>query len=279
MSQAGRFLSEMTHMRVTSLLLICLSLVAYSQETPASPKIGELVTDRPDFTESAEVVPRGWLQWESGFQFDRSGDTRGYTFGAPLLRFGFSKRFELRLATDGVVGQRGGGTPLLRGMADSSVGFKYKFVDESKWLPSFSVIPAVSLPSGHPVFTSAKADPGVKFALGKDIPLGFSLSSNIKYNSLSDGIGRYNQSAVTISVGHGFGERFAGYWELYSFNCDERASGRMTVFQTGVTTAVGQNAQLDVSIGRRLTTVGPDWLVSFGWATRHPLGFISKLKR
>ena len=269
----------MAYMRVTSLLLLSLSLVAYSQETPASPKIGELVTDRPDFTESAEVVPKGWLQWESGFQFDRAGDSRGYTFGAPLLRFGITKKFELRLATDGVVGQRDAVDPIHRGMADSSIGFKYKFKDESKWLPSFSVIPAVSLPTGHSAFTSSKADPGVKFALGKDVPFGFSVSSNINYNSLTDGIGRYNQSAVTLSVGHGFGERFAGYWELYSFNCDERSSGRMTVFQTGVTTAVGQNTQLDVSVGRRLTSVGPDWLVSFGWATRHPLGFTSWFKR
>ncbi len=269
----------MTNMRVISLLLLSLSLVAFSQETSTSPKIGELVTDRPDFTESAEVVPKGWLQWESGFQFDRSGTSRGYTFGAPLLRFGISKKFELRLATDGVVGQRESGDPLLRGMADSSIGFKYKIVDESKWFPSFSAIPAVSLPSGHSAFSSGKADPGVKFALGKDVPLGFSVSSNINYNSLSDGIGRYNQSAVTLSVGHAFGERFAGYWELYSFNHDERNSGRMTVFQSGVTTAVGQNAQLDVSVGRRLTSVGPDWLVSFGWATRHPLGFTTWFKR
>lgn len=38
----------------------------------------------------------------------------------------------MRLATDGVVGQRESGDPLLRGMADSSIGFKYKIVDESE---------------------------------------------------------------------------------------------------------------------------------------------------
>lgn len=260
------------------LTIICTGFV-FAQEAAEPPRVGELVTDRPDFTESAEVVPKGWLQWESGFQFDRTGGSRGYTFGAPLFRIGLSSRLELRLSSDGVVGAREARDPIKRGMADSAIGVKYKISKERRWLPAMALIPAVSIPSGHPAFTSSGADPGVKFAWGKDVPAGFSLSGNVNYNSLTDAAGRYNQNAVTLSVGHGFTERFAGYWELYSFNCDERASGRMTVFQTGFTTAVGQNTQLDISVARRLTTVGPDWMMSFGWATRHPLGPRSWFKK
>ncbi len=228
-------------MRTIASIIFAGTLGLYGQGAENKQKVGELVTDRPDFTESTEVAPKGWLQWESGFQFDKAGDAKGYTFGAPLLRFGITRRFELRLSTDGMVGERDARDPMRRGLADAGLGFKYKLKDESKWFPAFSVIPAVSLPMGHRAFTSSKADPGVKFALAKDVPGGFGLSSNFNFNSLSDGDGRYHQNAATISVGHGFGERFAGYWELYTFNHDERASGRMTVFQTGVTTAIGQN--------------------------------------
>lgn len=53
----------------------------------------------------------------------------------------------------------------------------------------------------------------------------------------------------------------------------------MTVFQTGVTTAIGQHTQLDFSVGRRLTSVGPDWMFAFGWATRHPLGGVNFFRK
>lgn len=266
-------------MKKLGALTIIITGLAFGQEVAETPKVGELVTDRPDFTESAEVVPKGWLQWESGFQFDRTGTSRGYTFGAPLFRIGLTDRLELRLSSDGVVGAREARDPIKRGMADAAIGFKYKIRNEGRWLPAMALIPAVSLPSGHPAFTSSSADPGVKFAWGKDMPAGFSVSGNMNYNSLTDPVGRYQQNAATLSVGHGFTERFAGYWELYTFNCDERDSGRMTVFQTGFTTAVGKNTQLDISVARRLTSVGPDWMFAFGWATRHPFGLRSWLKK
>lgn len=266
-------------MRTSYLLLVSATLVAFGQTQPAELKIGELVTDRPDFTESTEIAPKGWLQVESGFQFDKAGNTYGYTFGAPLLRLGLARKFELRLATDGVVGMRDKPDPIRRGLADSSIGFKYKFVNESKWLPAMSIIPSITLPTGHPMYTSKHVDPGAKFAMAKDVPLGFSVSGNINYGSLSDPLGRYHQSAATLSVGHGFGERFSGYWELYTFNCDERSSGRMTVAQTGLAAAIGKNTQLDITVGRRLTSVGPDWLFAFGWATRHPLSPSTWFKR
>lgn len=198
-------------MRTSGSFVFSGTLTLVGQEAENKQNAGELVTDRPDFTESTEVAPKGWLQWESGVQFDKAGDAKGYISGAPLLRFGIAKRFELRLSTDGMVGERDARAPMRRGLADAGVGFKYKLRDESKWLPAFSVIPAVSLPMGHRAFTSSRADPGVKFAVAKDVSAGFELSSNFNFNAPSDGDGRYHQNAATISVGHGFGERFAGY--------------------------------------------------------------------
>ena len=56
-------------------------------ERPAGD-LGELVTDRPDFTESSEVVGRDVAQWEMGsvMEFDRAAGTRTLSMGTPLLR-------------------------------------------------------------------------------------------------------------------------------------------------------------------------------------------------
>ncbi|QQS35781.1 MAG: hypothetical protein IPM56_16290 [Ignavibacteriales bacterium] len=54
-------------MKSVLLLLIgflCLNVDLFSQDT-----VPELVTDRPDKTESASIVPVGWLQIETGFEF------------------------------------------------------------------------------------------------------------------------------------------------------------------------------------------------------------------
>src|SRR5437870_3062683 len=58
----------------------------------------ELVTDRPDFTESSLVVPRGRLQIEGGFSYTRgnSGE-RAWNLPEMLLRLGVASRWELRL--------------------------------------------------------------------------------------------------------------------------------------------------------------------------------------
>ena len=66
-------------------------------------EMGEMVTDRPDFTESSEVVGRDVAQWEMGsvLEFDRAAGTRTLSLGTPLLRWGVSKRVEMRIAGDG----------------------------------------------------------------------------------------------------------------------------------------------------------------------------------
>lgn len=55
-------------------------------------------TDRPDQTESAFLVPKKYFQGEFGFGKENSKD-ENYTIAHPtfLLKYGLSKRFELRL--------------------------------------------------------------------------------------------------------------------------------------------------------------------------------------
>lgn len=267
--------------------LCCAACLAMGAEqttvdTPGIPaknrEIAELVTDRPDFTESSEIAPKGWLQWESGFSWYREGVNRSAVLGAPLLRFGLTKRLELRLSTDGYLRERGEGVDIRAGKADGGIGFKFKFLDESKYLPAMSIISSMSVPNGHEFFTCGHYDPLTKLTFAKELFWGFEASGNINFAALSDEKGRWNQNAYTLSIGHGFTERFGGYWEVYTFNSDERDGFRLTMFQTGLTMAIGKHSQLDVSVGKSLTAHGPDGMIAFGWATRTPY-WTSAMKR
>ena len=69
-------------------------------------ELPDLVTDRPDITESSAVVGRGVWQLESGISFERdgSGSDGSRVFSAPmaLVRLGVSDRLELRIGADGL---------------------------------------------------------------------------------------------------------------------------------------------------------------------------------
>lgn len=55
-----------------------------------------LVTDRPDFTESAETIAPGHLQIESGITRSREDATETDSVGEILLRVGLTPNLELR---------------------------------------------------------------------------------------------------------------------------------------------------------------------------------------
>src|SRR5262245_41499031 len=83
----------------------------------------ELVTDRPDQTESAVVVPAGTLQIELGL--GTGGGDGGDVLEVPgtLLRYGLSKRFEARLAWPGWIRNDGAGEEV-SGLGDPELGAK-----------------------------------------------------------------------------------------------------------------------------------------------------------
>ena len=66
-------------------------MVASSQE-PES-----LVTDRPDFTESASVPGGGRIQVEGGWTVEGDEDASAHSLGEILVRIGIGDRFEARI--------------------------------------------------------------------------------------------------------------------------------------------------------------------------------------
>ena len=119
---------------VAGVLLLVLSAPCRAQD--ASGKVPELITDRPDFTESSEVVGKGVVQLESGFLFEKVDDSlRQVTLPELLVRIGIGDRVELRLASDGYVSQSITGLDGSRrrgGRADAEIGAKVKLVDASR---------------------------------------------------------------------------------------------------------------------------------------------------
>ncbi|MGE3958724.1 MAG: transporter [Vicinamibacterales bacterium] len=256
----------------TALALLILSPVrAFAQSDSGLP---ELVTDRPDFTESSSVVGRGFTQLEMGTTFESNGAAgeRDRTLSTPLalLRIGVSRRVELRFSTDGYVYdslRTGFGQATTTGQADIEVGAKI-VLSEGIATRGFAmaVIPMASLPTGSDAFTTGTVDPTVKFTWAKDLPKNFALSGNVNLSRLGDELGRYTEPGLSVSLGHPLVGDWSGYWEAFGFMPQGRSQA-WTV-NGGVTHPIGGNVQVDFELGRGVTAAAPDWFVGVGVGIR-----------
>jgi hypothetical protein len=256
----------MGRMRLLVFPWLLASGVLLSADTP-----GELVTDRPDFTESSQVVPRGWVQIESGLALETSNaeNRHSIAFGTPLIRVGLIRKLELRIGADGAMYQRLG-DERSGGFSDMDFGVKYKFMEEGRFRPAMSAIAAISTPIGQSTFSSGAYEPAIKLTWEKDVIAGFSAAGNFNWSALAVEGGRLHQRVASLSIGHGLGRGFSGFWEVYGFTAEERGRESAYMFASGLIRAVGKNAQWDVNVHRRMGAQGPDWIVSAGFVARMP---------
>ena len=121
---------------------------------------GPINTDRPTFTPANTTVPRGRLQFESGFTFNNQpasgARTTLYDLPELAMRYGITKRVEFRTFWQGQTwiqtqSRPGGPWRLGGGLSDMEVGFKWQLLTldkEKKWIPSTALITSIYAPTG-----------------------------------------------------------------------------------------------------------------------------------
>ena len=246
---------------VLAALLLSVTAHAQSESRP------DLVTDRPDFTESSEVVGRGLFQLEAGASVEGDGRARSLALPAALLRLGVGDRAELRLGTDGFVSQHGAGLRA-SGAGDMEVGAKVRLFDQSVAGLDIAIIPAISLPTGSDSQSSGGADPSVKVTWARTLPHDLGLTGNVNVASLTEGATRFRQQAFSVSLGRALFAGWGGFVETYGFSPMARGSDAGLIVDGGITRPAGANLQFDVEAGRGLTADAPDWFFGVGMAIR-----------
>jgi hypothetical protein len=244
----------------------------------ASADEAELSTDRPDFTESTDIVPAGLVQIESGLLLSvyRSAAERIRTLSGPLplVRIGAGKRWELRFGTDGLVRTTvlsAAGPHPTSGLSDAGIGVKVNLLRAGRLLPAISIIPAVSIPVGAEAYSSSHFDPSMKFALSHALPRGWGVGGNWNIGTTVVQDSRKMERAASISASHHLRGGWNGYCELYRLMPADD-SGHW-VMNSGVTRALGGNAQFDLAIGRSAKVSDPGWFIGVGLTVRRPLGW------
>ena len=237
------------------------SSIAQSSVTPNN---NEIVTDRPDITESSVVVPPGTLQSENGVTWTRDHDKRAFDFSESLLRLGVGSRTEFRLELPNYLAALGGhDNP--SGLSDISAGVKRQ-LGPLHGAVDLAVIAGVTFPTGGRSIGSHGFDPFVKFPWSRELRAGWSVGGmqSLFYATES---GRRNatwEPAFYLErevTKHS--DAFVEYVADYPHSGDARQ-----VIHLGAAYRYTENQQIDFHFGFGLTHAAPTHFIGAGYSFR-----------
>lgn len=245
-----------------------------------SPPPAPLVTDRPDQTESATIVPRGTVQLEVGgtHAFDEApagGASRSVNLGAALARVGLARAVELRLAFDGWHRASPDGEPAVHGVGDLAVGAKVQLIPGAGARPAVALLGGVTLPTGHQAFGAEGIDPDLRLAMAHELPGGFGLGYNLgaQWTTETDPAGDESLRTdliYTVVASRTVTDRLGLFSEAFGLFGVGDGRPSWHSLDAGLTLGVGPTVQLDLSAGLGLTDAADDWFVGAGISLRVP---------
>ncbi|MDT8998892.1 transporter [Paucibacter sp. APW11] len=260
-------------MSIVSPLRLCLVLLAVSGQA-ASAEDG-IVTDRPDFVESSDVVGAGRVQIETSLAWERNsrdGVSTRLRCTPTLLRLGVSENWELRLETDGALALRttaNGQTQRDTGMADVSLGAKWHWQDgdEETGKPGMGWLFHIDVESGSAAFRGQGLRPSARFVAEWDLPGGMSLGvmPGLVWDRNEEGK-RFVGGILAAVLGKQLNENLRGFVELSAQQiASTRNGGNVLSFDAGLAYLLNPGMQLDLAISRGLNKNTPDlqWTVGY----------------
>lgn len=259
-------------------ILVSVPCLTWPQRTLAQ----ELVTDRPDQTESAETVPKGHVQLETGWTY-RQDDSAGLELerqevAGTLLRLGLTRRWELRVGWAGWSRQSLDSGPfreVLQGAEDGELGAKVRLYDESGARPAVALLFATSLPVGEETIGSERFDPSFRLSLSHTLSQRLSLGYNLgmAWGSTEVELGErhtLSRGEYTVALGMTFSDRLGSFVELYGDVAASDPGPSVHALDGGFTWLLSKTMQLDIAAGVGLSSSAEDWFLGLGFSMRLP---------
>lgn len=227
-------------------------------------------TDRPDQTESAVLVPKKYFQGEFGFNKENfEGENYNLVHPTFLLKYGLSKRFELRLesALASEYIHLIPSTKKTTSLEPVEIGTKISLFEEKGLRPKTSLIAHLGLP-----FASSSPDkeqdlfPSYRFTFQNTI----SDVVGLGYNLGSEWDGYENKTVwlYTFSPNFTIGEKWYAYVEVFGFKEDKWEHA----VDGGIAYYISKDTKLDLSGGFGLGNNPLKNYVALGFSFRIPFG-------
>lgn len=216
----------------------------------------QIVTDRPDMTESAVIVGKNAFQAEAGlsltdYNYTSTINTKEFQSPHLLLRYGVTQKLELRLSSAYLNNMFQDNSLNYGGFGDIEIGAKYELVNDEATGFALGIISHLILPSGREEFSNNEVGLINRLAFSYDLSDKIGLSANIGYDRLEVRDPVFYSIAVSFAIN----EKIGIYVEPYSEDAFSLITNNNYNF--GITYLVNNNFQLDASYGSNYGKVKP----------------------
>ena len=224
----------------------------------------QIITDRPDQTESSKVVGLGNLQIESGlllgFEGDKEISSRQMLLPTNLFRYGITNNIELRLLSQYETQKIADKS--LQGISDLQIGTKIQLLSGNNRNTEIAFLSHLILPTGTQELSADSYGIINKISISHSITENIGIGYNLGYDNFDQGNGNLTYSvALGISVNDKVGVYIEPYGQLEDMN------DYVSNFDAGFTYLANKDLQFDFSFGTGINqkmnylSVGCSWLL------------------
>jgi Putative MetA-pathway of phenol degradation len=251
---------------------------------------GPINTDRPTFTPANTVVPKGRLQFESGWTFNgqQASGARSYVYDFPELamRYGLIDRVEFRMVWEGQTYSQNqartrGPWTSLNGASDMEVGFKWQLFpgdEKRKWIPTTALITSIFAPTGGTSpYSSQTVEPYINLIYGWSLTKKLTLGGSTGYLGIREqgtpnqllhsyNYERYQQSIVAF---YSITEETTLFYEWYIWTFTNSSNNLpLNYMDGGILYRFTPNIQVDIRAGFGLSGRPNDFFTGTGFSVR-----------
>jgi hypothetical protein len=224
----------------------------------------QIITDRPNQTESSSTVEKSTLQIEAGFQIGFEGDHSNaieqLLTPTTLFRQGISERFELRILSQ--IEQIRFQEKITKGISDLEIGTKIQLYRKAQSRTQIAWLSHLRLPTGSDGLTDRSFGTINKLSISHEINEFMAVGYNIGYNYFGLDRGDLTYSAA---LGFSLNSHVSIYVEPYGMLSNFKEP--VVNFDAGFTYLVHDNLQFDFSFGTGISdrmnyvSIGCSWKI------------------
>ncbi len=221
-------------------------------------------TDRPDQSDGSHVVEKGCFQLETGLQFSKLDEMTNEFDNQTMLRYGVSKRFEIRLVNQYSTVRD---SVSQSGLQPLTISFKNILWWQKGVLPKVTLVSYFRLP-----FAMSKSFKADHFGYTFTLAMRNELNSNLKlYTNL--GVTEDQQTTdlsytATAELNYNVTDAFSTFIEYFgNYATNTSASNGLDI---GFIYALKNNFAVDLALGSPTLKLGVTKFIAFGFSVRLP---------
>jgi len=236
------------------IFLLCCSITLAAQE---------IITDRPDQTESSSTIQKGNLQIESGLLLEFLGEDiscseRNILAPTTLIRYGLLDFAELRIVSQ-IESVKNNSTSVT-GISDLEIGTKLQLLKKEKSLLEIALLSHIIIPTGSKEVSSNTTGSINKLCVSHRSNTNISIAYNLGYNYFGSGKGNPTYSFV---LGSAINDKASVYLEPYGELIE--FEDNVININSGITYLMKDNFQLDFSFGTGVNHIFNYTAIGFSW--------------